>query len=89
MSAVQGRDGTSADGPTLAWLQPRQTKYTFAGDGDMPQSYQILPPIHSFMHLSRIVMSFVPRPNSTTCPNAAGNLQVPIFIKQPNFKPPT
>ena len=48
---------------------------------------QILPHGHSLLHVSKIVTSFVPRRNSTTCPNAAQNTRLCILKKLPNVKP--
>ena len=53
------------------------------------RSRQLLPPGHSVLHLSSIVVSYVLRPNSTTCPNAAQNTRLRNLEELPNVKPET
>ena len=48
------------------------------------RSSRILPPVHSVLHLSKIVVRFVPRPNSRTCPNAAQNTPLRNFKQLQN-----
>ena len=45
------------------------------------RSFRILPRGHSVPHLSKIVVSYVLRPNSITCPNAAQNTPMRNFKK--------
>ena len=53
------------------------------------RSCQILPPSHSLLHVSRNVLSLVPRLNSTTCPNAAQYTRLRNLKKLESVKPPT
>ena len=53
------------------------------------RSFRILPPGRSVLHLSKIVVSFVPRPNATTCPTAAQSTPLRNFKKLQTVNPPT
>ena len=50
---------------------------------------RILPPGHSVLHCSKMVVHFVPRPNSTTCPNAAQDTPLRNCKQLQNVNPPT